>query len=291
MNSALLISSARCHALSPLLCIVLCIAAVELTHATQPIIPFSAKLTDSQGKVIDSPKTVTFRLYTQIIGGSSVWSEVQTNVPISRGILSVNLGAYQDLGTVDGDEFWVGIAVDTDAEMTPRLKLPGYAASSIGTGSQTPAGAIIAYAGATAPNGWMFCDGSAVGRNAFPKLFAATGALYGGGDGTSTFNLPNFKGRIPVGYDANQVEFNGLGKIGGNKTHQLTISEMPAHTHGIVMNDTTVGTDGDVPRADSGAKITSTRETTSTGGSQPHDIDPASKYRRYAAYFMCFAPK
>lgn len=54
---------------------------------------------------------------------------------------------------------------------------------------------------------------------------------FGLGDGSTTFNVPNLKGRVPVGYDNTQTEFKNLGVTGGAKTHTLTIGEMPSHTH------------------------------------------------------------
>jgi microcystin-dependent protein len=62
-------------------------------------------------------------------------------------------------------------------------------------------------------------------------LFAVIGTTYGAGDGSTTFTLPNMKGRVPVGYDSTQAEFDGLGETGGEKTHLLIVSEMPSHTH------------------------------------------------------------
>ena len=54
---------------------------------------------------------------------------------------------------------------------------------------------------------------------------------YGAGDGSTTFNLPGSKGKVPVGYNSSETEFNALGKTGGEKTHTLTIAEMPSHNH------------------------------------------------------------
>lgn len=107
------------------------------------------------------------------------------------------------------------------------------------TGDQGPerphnAGLITLYAGTTAPQGWAFCDGAAVSRTNFPALFSAIGTTYGSGDGSTTFNLPSLKGRVPVGLDSAQTEFNTLGKQGGEKTHILTEAELPAHTHTVL---------------------------------------------------------
>lgn len=98
---------------------------------------------------------------------------------------------------------------------------------------QTPSGVISQYAGATAPSGWLLCDGSAVSRTTYSTLFGIIGVTYGAGDTTTTFNLPNLKGRLPVGRDSAQTEFDTLAETGGTKTETLTDSQIPAHTHGV----------------------------------------------------------
>lgn len=96
---------------------------------------------------------------------------------------------------------------------------------------QLPAGSIMAWGGSTAPTNWMIADGTAVSRTTYASLFAAIGTQYGVGDGSTTFNLPNLKGRVVAGLDSSQTEFDTLGETGGAKTHTLLVSEMPSHTH------------------------------------------------------------
>lgn len=98
-------------------------------------------------------------------------------------------------------------------------------------GAGVTAGIVMAFAGSSAPAGWLLCDGAAVSRTTYATLFALIGTTYGAGDGSTTFNVPNLKGRVPVGKDAGQTEFDVLGETGGEKTHQLTSAEMPSHTH------------------------------------------------------------
>lgn len=95
-----------------------------------------------------------------------------------------------------------------------------------------PIGAQFAYSSATnIPEGCLICDGSAVSRTDYSELFAVIGTTYGEGDGSTTFNLPNKRGRVSVGLDTTQTEFNSLGKHIGEKTHTLTIDEIPSHRH------------------------------------------------------------
>ena len=84
-----------------------------------------------------------------------------------------------------------------------------------------PIGAIQPYAGAYIPQGWLLCNGQAVDRTAYSELFNIIGTIYGDGDGETTFNLPDLRTRVPVGFDisGNSSLFNSLGKIGGS-THK-----------------------------------------------------------------------
>lgn len=100
----------------------------------------------------------------------------------------------------------------------------------------TPTATIVATARATAPDGWLLCDGSNVSRATYATLFSAIGTAFGAGDGSSTFGLPNLKGRVPVGRDGAQTEFDTLGETGGSNTHTHTnpaSGTSGAHTHQI----------------------------------------------------------
>ncbi len=81
-----------------------------------------------------------------------------------------------------------------------------------------PAGHIGHTARSSAPAGWLLCDGSNVSRATYADLFDAIGTTYGAGDGSTTFGLPNVKGRSIVHRDSGQTEFDTLGETGGAKT-------------------------------------------------------------------------
>lgn len=111
-------------------------------------------------------------------------------------------------------------------------------------GLALPTGVFVPFGGAIAPTGWLLCDGSAVSRSTYAALFAAIGTAWGAGDGASTFNLPDMRGRVAAGRDdmggtaANRLTSGGsgingatLGAAGGAQTHTLVVGEMPAHTH------------------------------------------------------------
>lgn len=109
-----------------------------------------------------------------------------------------------------------------------------------------PAGLLLPYAGATEPAGFLLCYGQAVSRTTYAALFAVIGTDHGAGNGTTTFNLPDLRGRVPAGQDdmggvsANRltglsggVDGDVLGAAGGVETHALLVTEMPSHAHGV----------------------------------------------------------
>jgi microcystin-dependent protein len=98
-----------------------------------------------------------------------------------------------------------------------------------GQPSAPPVGIIHPYAGATAPLGWLLCNGAAVSRTTYAELFAVCGTTYGAGDGSTTFNLPNLTDRVPTGSGS----LYARGEKGGSETVTLTTSNMPAHTHTV----------------------------------------------------------
>lgn len=109
-----------------------------------------------------------------------------------------------------------------------------------------PAGVMHQYAGATAPSGYLLCDGSAVSRTTYAALFVVLSTTYGAGNGSTTFNLPDLRGRMPIGAGTGTgLNASGTGaptgtaqtartrgQWGGEETHLLSTSEMPSHSHG-----------------------------------------------------------
>lgn len=95
-----------------------------------------------------------------------------------------------------------------------------------GGGTTIPAGTLTMYAGAAAPSGWLLCDGSAISRTTYSALFTAIGTSYGTGDGSTTFNLPDMRGRMPVGLGTH-ADVNALGDNDGS----ALASRRPKHNH------------------------------------------------------------
>ncbi|WP_427870534.1 DUF859 family phage minor structural protein [Leucobacter luti] len=140
-------------------------------------------------------------------------------------------------------------------------------------GITSPVGAVLEFAGATAPRGWLICDGSEVSRTGYADLFAVIGEAFGAGDGSTTFRLPDHRGRVGVGLSAD-AEFNVLGKTGGAKTHTLTTAEMPNHEHrtlntgDVWVYQGTASLAGGTPH---GGRTVANQMTGKTGGGGAHN--------------------
>ena len=93
-----------------------------------------------------------------------------------------------------------------------------------------PTGTIIIYAGTSDPVGWIICNGREVSRIDYVKLFNVISTSYGGGNGSTTFNLPDLRSKVIRGREANLT--NSINNtINGNDSVTLTINNMPSHTH------------------------------------------------------------
>ena len=112
--------------------------------------------------------------------------------------------------------------------------------TSGGRGDTNPVGSVTAFAGATAPASWLLCYGQAVSRTTYATLFSVIGTTYGAGDGTTTFTVPDMRGRAVAGLDnmggtdAGRLSIaNTLGTTAGAETVTLTSAQsgVPAHSH------------------------------------------------------------
>src|SRR5437773_1680822 len=143
--------------------------------------------------------------------------------------------------------------------------------------SQPFVGEIRIFAGNFAPAGWMFCEGQLLPISENETLFNLIGTTYGG-DGESTFALPDLRGRIPL----HQGNGFTLAETGGTEEITLTVSQIPAHTHPLLASSSNAlfatATNNVLAaptvvssyRAAIPAAAMSTQSIGSVGGSQPH---------------------
>lgn len=95
---------------------------------------------------------------------------------------------------------------------------------------------FIAYS--SADTNFLLCDGTAVSRTTYATLFAKIGTAFGTGDGSTTFNLPNMKGKSPIGVDSGIAAINAVGKTAGSWDHTHSV---PAHTHTVASHTHDMG--------------------------------------------------
>lgn len=131
------------------------------------------------------------------------------------------------------------------------------------TNGSVPVGTIFDFGGTTAPSGWLGCDGSAVSRTTYARLFGVIGTTWGAGNGSTTFNLPNFQRRTAVGSGGSGTGTLGssVGNTGGSETHTLSTAELPS----LSGTSLTVGTTDGGGAAGSARFLTGTGVNTSTG--------------------------
>jgi len=99
-------------------------------------------------------------------------------------------------------------------------------------GDSALVGSIQMYASTNPPTNWLICDGSAVSRTGYAALYAVCGTVFGTGDGSTTFNIPDLRGRCPIGTGSGAgLTGRALGGKGGEETHVLVTTEMANHTH------------------------------------------------------------
>lgn len=95
-----------------------------------------------------------------------------------------------------------------------------------------PVGAIMPFAGPSIPQKWVLCDGRALSRSSYSQLYGAIGTSYGSGNGSTTFNVPDLRGRVIAGQGTSgRLSGWSLGSTGGQDSVTLTVSQMPSHDH------------------------------------------------------------
>lgn len=123
---------------------------------------------------------------------------------------------------------------------------------------------------------WLKCDGSAISRTTYATLYAAIGNTYGNGDGSTTFNVPDLRGRFVMG----RIEPGGtMGQTGGASSVNLTTAMLPPHNHNF-SSGTATGT-GAYPVRGNSTLATSGHTTANTGSGDPVPILPPHMYLHY----------
>ena len=150
------------------LSLLFCLFIVARSGAqSKPPLSVQGTLKNSDGtSVADGNFNMTFRLYTASSGGSAVWTESHSNVPVRAGVYSVRLGAISPINITFTENLFLGTTVGNGAEIVPRTRLTSspYALFAFKLGNDMPAGFVMPWASGSSstPNDWLLCDGRAL---------------------------------------------------------------------------------------------------------------------------------
>ena len=185
-------------------------------------------------------------IYTPAGGPSYVYNAPRWVVQGAVSGAATAVGPTPPASPTDGQLWYYSDAVPTGGQLMIRYNdgagavqwVP--ASPAVVTTQAVPAGAIMDFAGATAPAGWLLCQGQSVTVAAYPNLHAAIGYLHGGSG--ANFNVPDLGGRVVAGKEATATRLTTagagidgatLGAAGGTQTHTLSQAESAAHDHSI----------------------------------------------------------
>lgn len=200
-----------------------------------------------------------------------------------------DMQTYVDANMTLRDDVVTTASIADNAVVTASIADGAITSAKLAAGAVSvfAAGMLMPYAGASAPSGWLFAYGQTVSRTTYADLFAAIGTTYGAGNGSTTFTLPDLRGRVIAGQDdmggssANRLTnqsggLNGdtLGATGGSETHTLTTAEMPSHTHTLGFTSRGSGGSENVHEPGSGgSEINFTTDATGGGGAH-NNVQP-----------------
>jgi len=173
-----------------------------------------------------------------VIEGSATFND---GITITGDSFSVDLFGNVDisgnLSVGQNTDIKGNLTVDQNTTLQGNLTVNGV------VNAYPPAGCLVQYAGATAPPGWLLCQGQAIARSTYSLLFSVIGTQYGPGDSITTFNVPDMRSRIPIGVGQGAGLLNyTLNQTGGVETVTLDSTQIPAHTHQVSGTSTAAAT-------------------------------------------------
>ena len=209
-------------------------------------------------------------------------------------VLVINDGANTlQIFPASGDDLGAGVNTSTTLEAGESKRFTAFDATnwelesnSAASSGGLPIGTLIDFAGTSAPTDYLLCDGSAVNRTTYASLFSAIGETWGVGDGSTTFNIPDFRRRTAVGSGGTGTGTlgNAVADVGGAEDVTLTTAQLPSHTHGLsngaFVNSRETGTDYTSGTNTIRGTVNNTNTTSASGsagsGNAHNNIQPSA---------------
>lgn len=187
------------------------------------------------------------------IGYKTIFTIVkQALASIGNPIYPASFDAKGDLLVGTGNDTFIRRAIGTNNQV---LTADSAQSDGVKWSDAILPGMMFDYGGTSLPSGYLGCDGAAVSRATYAALFTAIGTTWGVGDGSTTFNVPNFQRRAAVGSGGSGTGTLGstVGSTGGAETHTLVTGELAAHAH--TLSSGTVDSQGSHAHTVSGATV------------------------------------
>jgi len=180
--------------------------SVDQSRSMVLVITSSGSLTATRNVIAPASASKVYIINNSTTGGQSIQIKYSTGtgVTVGNGATAFVYG--------DGTNFYTAVT------------------------NTVPAGSIQMWATATAPSGYVICNGTAISRTLYSTLYGVIGTTFGVGDGSTTFNVPNYQGVMPIGSNGTYA----LASTGGSTT--ITTNNLPSHTHGFSVTTTGSGT-------------------------------------------------
>jgi microcystin-dependent protein len=170
-----------------------------------------------------------------LLGPLASWKLIDGTVaaPSMTFNSELGMGLYRETQNV------MGVAINGAAVAkfsTTGVDVAGGIARNGTAIAEVPVGTILDFAGITPPSGYLVCNGQTVSRTTYAALFAVLGGTWGGGDGSTTFHLPDLRRRVAIGSGGTVVSGPGaaVGNVGGQEATVLDNGTLPSHSHGII---------------------------------------------------------
>lgn len=221
----------------------------------------------------------------------TVYQDKDRTIAHANPVVADSTGTFAPIYLPDG---MTKAVLKTAAGVTVRTADPIGEIATVASVTAIPTGAYLPFGGTTAPSGFLLCDGTAVSRTTYSALFAVIGTAYGTGDGATTFNVPDLRGRAPFGrdnmggIDAARIPSaitgrTSIGGAGGASQTTLAIDNIPAHTHtgttdsaGAHTHTVAIQADGAGGSGGAGRMVSGGTTTTSSNGAHTHTFTTAS---------------